>query len=165
MRSLNKDSYFCYMYKVSIWAMPLVFKSHKALQWSLSFKYSIIYNMGAHAPCILDDLIAIMFFTILHIVSSGRCESSWFKKMFLNQLGKCQVVSTFLDHSFLHVSGNVRETDTNTLILCRRVWVPCLLCWNLEMYKWSFVGKSILTIKDVHFKTTHQYYYCIKWLL
>ena len=47
MSSLNKDSYFCYMYKVGIWVMPLMFKTHKALQWSLSFKYSIIFNMGA----------------------------------------------------------------------------------------------------------------------
>ena len=32
MSSLNKDSYFCHMYKVDIWVIPLVFKTLKALQ-------------------------------------------------------------------------------------------------------------------------------------
>ena len=31
MSSLKKDSYFCYMNKVCIWVMPLVFTTHKAL--------------------------------------------------------------------------------------------------------------------------------------
>lgn len=32
MSSLNKDGYFCYIYEVGIWVIPLVFKTHKALQ-------------------------------------------------------------------------------------------------------------------------------------
>ena len=32
MNAQNKDSYFRYMSKVSIWVLSLVFKTHKALQ-------------------------------------------------------------------------------------------------------------------------------------
>ena len=56
-------SYFCYMYKVGIWVMPLVFKTHKALQWSFSFKYSIIFNMGAlHYVYWMNSLQLNVFF-------------------------------------------------------------------------------------------------------
>ena len=50
------------MYKADIWVMPLVFKTHNALQWSLSFKYSITYNMGALFQVYwMDDFNIIMF--------------------------------------------------------------------------------------------------------
>ena len=126
MSSLNKVSYFCFMYKVGIWVMP-----HKALQWSLAFKYSTIFNMGALFQVYLMTSwqLCFLLFFILSVVGGAIHHDS--KKMFLNHPGKYLVVSTFLDHSFLHVSGNFRETDTNTLILCWRVWVPCQLCWNI----------------------------------
>ena len=72
------------------------------------------------------------------------------------------MVSTFLDLSFLHFSGNFRETDTNTcpreceFHACYAETSSCpfpseenwALCCNLEMFqKSSVVGKSIMTMK------------------